>query len=718
MRSRPVEPDPVPAWKLLVTAHECKNLRREKATVAFGAGRGIADRSRHDTVWVTEEAPRPVRHPFVKGLPALKPDLSVIVPCYNEGERLASTLGEIREFTTRAPEPAGRIEWIFVDDGSSDETLQLLEDHALDWPDIRIVALPTNRGKGAAITAGDRVACAPIRAFTDCDLSTPLSALGALPRLFGEFGADLVIGSRHTPWSRLVQPQPPLRRMAGRMFSFVMAHFHRSAFTDTQCGFKAWTREFSNSVVQQIDEPGWSFDLEMIGRAEAQQSRTVELPVAWADREGSKVRAAVDGPRMLRDGVEFWLRYMPRTFLALGLLLAVIFVFQGLDWPNDVTVYHEAWTNAALRRLDDLYTPERTVQGGYYYSPLFALLGVPLAHLPSRATALLYIVLEGGLLGASLVILKRWTRYQTGRTSLGVVFWLTFFLAFLNTALGQFHQGNVSLPIFFLCLMSGYSYLFGHRRLSAAWLALAINIKVFPAFLVGFALLRRDWRFCAWIAGFLVVLYLAPALYFGWDANLQLHREFLTVLSGYGPENDMARMVYQSLPTAFYRVALNLGEDQAIFALRTGQALVVAAATLVWWTFRNRLDTDWILVYSFFLALTAQFLPYSWIPSMGFFYAPLTLITMHGWAVRNSWPYSSSLLGFLLLYSLSTEFILGRPLNDAVEYASIPTLGIWVLLVGAYVYWTRGSGPGSRPDSHFPTLPDIAPNGNLRGGGS
>ena len=677
---------------------------------------GIADRHRHDTVWITDEARRPVSDLFAKGQPALKPDLSVIVPCYNEGERLAATLGEIREFSGRAPGLAGGIEWIFVDDGSSDDTLQLLEDNAAVVANFRILALPANRGKGAAIVAGDRIARAPIRAFTDCDLATPLSALEALPRLFREHGAELVIGSRHTPWSRLIQPQPPLRRLAGRLFSFVMAHFHRSAFTDTQCGFKAWSAEFSSSVVQQIEEGGWSFDLEMIGRAEARQARILELPVAWTDSEGSKVRASVDGPRMLLDGVGYWLRFTPRVILGLGLLVAVIFVFQGLDWPNDVTVYHEAWTNAALRRLDDLYTPERTGQGGYYYSPLFALLGVPLAHLPSRATALLYIVVEGGLLGASLVILKRWTRYQAGRTSLGVVFWLTFLLAFLNTALGQFHQANVSLPIFFLCLMSGYSYLFGHRRLSAAWLALAINIKVFPAFLVGFALLRRDWRFCGWLAGFLVLLYLAPALYFGWDANLQLHREFLTVLAGYGPENDMARMVYQSLPTAFYRFALNLGEDQALLALRTGQALVVAAATLVWWTFRNRLDTHWILVYSFFLALTAQFLPYSWIPSMGFFYAPLTLITMHGWAVRRRWPYSAALVGFLLLYSLSTEFILGRPLNDAVEYASIPTLGIWILLVGAFAYWTRGCGPGSRPDSHFPALPDIAPNGNLRGG--
>jgi MFS family permease len=280
--------------------------------------------------------------------------------------------------------------------------------------------------------------------------------------------------------------------------------------------------------------------------------------------------------------------------------------------------------------------------------------------------------------------------------------------------LGQFHQGAVSLPIFFLCLMSGYSYLFGHRVLSAAWLALAINIAVFPAFLLGFALLRRDWRFCAWVAGFLTLLILAPAVYFGWGANLQLHREFLTALPGNGSENDLARTVYQSLPAAFYRISLSASEGYAMLAMRAGQFIVVAAAIVVWWRFRQRLNTEWVLVYSFFLALTAQFLPHSWSPGIGFFYAPLALVTMHGWATRSRWPYSASLVGFLLLFSLSTEFVLGRRLNDLLGYASIPTLGIWILLTGSFVFWTRQPAPGSHAGSHFPSLPDLTPSGNLR----
>ncbi|MEJ2549003.1 MAG: glycosyltransferase [Gemmatimonadota bacterium] len=257
------------------------------------------------------------------------PDLSVIIPCYNEGDRLGGTFDAIRTFASGTTEFTAGIEWIFVDDGSTDATLALIEEHAASEAGSRVVTLPANKGKGAAVAAGDSVARAPIRAFTDCDLSTPLASLEELPRLFEEFGADLVIGSRHTPWSRVVRAQPLLRRLAGRLFSFVMAHFHRSSFTDTQCGFKAWNEEFSRSVVQRLDEAGWSFDLELIGRAESLQSRIVELPVAWTDSSGSKVRAAVDGPRMLRDGVQFWLRYTPRTILALGFLAALFVLVRA-----------------------------------------------------------------------------------------------------------------------------------------------------------------------------------------------------------------------------------------------------------------------------------------------------------------------------------------------------------------------------------------------------
>jgi len=468
--------------------------------------------------------------------------------------------------------------------------------------------------------------------------------------------------------------------MAGRLFSFVMSHFHRSAFTDTQCGFKAWHEKFSRSVVQRLEDRGWSFDLEMIGRAEQEQATILELPVDWTDRDGSKVRAAVDGPRMLRKGMKYWLRFMPRAMLGLGLIAAVVCAFLALEWPS----------------------------ADGYYSPLFAVLGVPFSFMSMTASRVGFALVEFALLGATLVMIKRWARYRLGRTTLGVVFWLTFYLAFLNTVFGQFQQGSLSLLIFYLCLLSGYSYVFNHRALSAFWLSLAININIFPLFLLGLAILRRDWRFLGYASAFLLLSVLIPALYFGWDANWELHREFLAVLSEYGLENDPGAVQYQSLPSALFRVASLVGVDPRL-AMQAGQLLVVAAATAVWWRFRRRLGTEWIVVYSFFLALTAQFLPYSWIPSMGFFYAPLVLLTIQGWSAERRWPYSVPLVALLALYSLTSEAFLGRELNDLLAFWSIPTVGIWVFLFGAWTYWTRRLETAPDPDSHFPDLAHFMP---------
>ncbi len=634
--------------------------------------------------------------------------LSVIIPCYNEASRLTGTLTSIQEFMSRSTVfDDGDIEWIFVDDGSSDGTRALIEHYAAEHPHVTCLSLPENRGKGAAVQAGDRIAGAEIRAFTDCDLASPLAALEDIQRLFADSGPDLVIASRHTPWSHLAKPQPWSRMAAGRLFSFVIAHLHRSAFTDTQCGLKAWHAGFSKSVVQRLDDRGWSFDLEMISRAEAQGATIAELPIVWSDREGSKVRMLVDGPIMLRKGLSYYVRYSSRTLKVLTLATVALCVNGALNSSNDFLIYYEAWQRTRSFALEDLYTPERTTQGGYYYSPLFAVLGVPFAMVSPIVATVGYIVLQFGMLSTSLILLKRWTRYSLGPLSPQVLLWATFLFLFLNTLMGQFQSGNISLPIFLLCFLSGYSYLFRHRFLSAFWLGLAINIKIFPIFLLGFAILQRDWRFLAYVLALLAALVVTPSLYFGWDVNWQLHHEFLQTLTGYGAENYYGRDTFQSLPSALFRLATRLGQSTEV-ALLMGQLIVVAAATTVWWTFRNRMRSDWILVYSFFLAFTAQFVPSSWIHHMGFFYAPLVLVTMHGWATRRRWPYSAAFAVFFVTYGLTAPGLVGQTVNNFLENWSIPTAGIWVFLVAAYLYWRKellaSPGTTSRPTD----LPHLA----------
>ncbi len=292
-----------------------------------------------------------------------------------------------------------------------------------------------------------------------------------------------------------------------------------------------------------------------------------------------------------------------------------------------------------------------------------------------------FVLLEFALLAASLILLKRWTRYRVGQISLSIVFWLTFLALFLDTVLGQFHAGDVSLPIFFLCFLSGYSYLFRHKLLSAFWLGLAIDIGVFPVFLLGLAILQRDWRFLGYVFALLALFAVAPTLFFGWDGNWQLHRAFLAELAGHGPE----------------------------IAMRAAQVAAVGAAILVWWTFRRHMQSEWIVVYSFFLAFTAQIVPSSWVDQPGFFYAPLVLLTMTGWATHRRWPYSAAVAVLFCTWSLSAEGILGRDLNHLLEHWSVPTIGVWVFLVAAYVWWRRELQSGGKFGGHPPPLPHLAP---------
>jgi len=615
--------------------------------------------------------------------------LSVIVPCYNEARRLADSLAQIREFVSRSTVfDEGDIEWIFVDDGSVDDTAAILAREVADQPHFRYMTLARNLGKGAAVQAGDRIARAEIRAFTDCDLASPLTTLEDIPRVFAEWRPDLVLASRHTPWSLLAERQPWARFVGGRLFSFVMAHCHRSAFTDTQCGLKAWSAGFSARVVQRLEDSGWSFDLEMISRAEAQQATILELPIVWSDREGSKVRALIDGPRMVARGLRYYFKYSPRILTIATALTAALCILAATRWRNDFIIYYDAWLRTRLLDLADLYTPERQFQGGYYYSPLFAALGAPITLVSPIVATIGHVVVQFGLVSTSLILVKRWTRYQLGRVSLSVALWVTVLLLFLNTLMGQFENGNVSLLIFFLCFLSGYTYLFRRKLLSASLLGLAINIKVFPVFLLGFATLQRDRRFLAYCLVVLLLLMVAPVLYFGWDVNWQLHGEFLSALGRYGAQNDYARVEYQSLPSALFRLATHLGVDAGL-ALRAGQLVVVAAATIVWWTFRHRMRSDWIVVFSFFLAFTAQFVPSSWVHHMGFYYAPLAVLTLQGWARQRRWPYAATFVLFFLAYAASAQGVVGRPVNDFLEYWSIPTLGIWVFLVGAFAYWRQ-----------------------------
>jgi len=232
-----------------------------------------------------------------------KPYLSIILPAYNEEERLPQTLARIISYF------AGREDYeiIIVDDGSTDATLALARNYAAEHPQIRVVTNGVNRGKGYSVRHGLLVARGRIRLFSDSDLSTPIEET---PKLLArlEEGFDVAIGSRYSPDAELVRPQPLYRRILRLGFNLLVRLITGLCYYDTQCGFKALTEESAAVIAPRLSIPGFGFDPELLWIAERFGLRVAEVGVKWFDDRRSKVRPLRDAWRMFLDLIRIRLR--------------------------------------------------------------------------------------------------------------------------------------------------------------------------------------------------------------------------------------------------------------------------------------------------------------------------------------------------------------------------------------------------------------------------
>lgn len=222
------------------------------------------------------------------------PELSVVVPAFNEAARLEECVRELAAFLAAQARPW---ELIIVDDGSTDGTRELLDRLAAVTPGVAPLHLERNRGKGAALREGFRRARGRWIVFTDCDLSTPP---GEIPAAVGHLkaGHDVVIGSRALPDSRLPVPQPLGRRAAGRAFNAAVRVLLGLPFADTQCGFKAFSARAAAHLAAVGAVDGFTFDVEWLLLARRAGWSVVEFPITWSDRAHSTVRLASHAPRM------------------------------------------------------------------------------------------------------------------------------------------------------------------------------------------------------------------------------------------------------------------------------------------------------------------------------------------------------------------------------------------------------------------------------------
>ncbi len=218
-------------------------------------------------------------------------EVSIVIPCRNEEARLPRTLEALSAHLGGTPYSS---EVVVVVEKSTDSTATMAQEFALQDPRFRVIANPVARGKGFAVKTGMLSAEGAVVFFMDADLSVPLRFIDEfLPEFAG--GADVVIGSRQHPRSVIVRSQPFARVLAGRAFNLCLRLCGATRSKDTQCGFKAFRKDFAHGVFSKLESDAFGFDVEALALADALGARIVERPVEWCDAPGTKVRALKDG---------------------------------------------------------------------------------------------------------------------------------------------------------------------------------------------------------------------------------------------------------------------------------------------------------------------------------------------------------------------------------------------------------------------------------------
>lgn len=223
--------------------------------------------------------------------------LSLVIPAYDEVDRLPRTLERVRGYLDAIDE---EYEVIVVDDGSRDGTAAAAEAIAEHWPRLRVLRLPENQGKGSAIRAGMLAARGDLRAFSDADLSTPIEEMARLRAHLGG-RCHVAIASRAAPGARIEHHQERRRELMGKTYNRLIRLLVLPGIRDTQCGFKLFTAEAAVACFQPLRTKGFGFDVEVLLRARRHGWTIAEVPVRWRHVEASRVHPVRDASRMLLD---------------------------------------------------------------------------------------------------------------------------------------------------------------------------------------------------------------------------------------------------------------------------------------------------------------------------------------------------------------------------------------------------------------------------------
>jgi len=228
------------------------------------------------------------------------PELSIVIPAYNEEKRLGRTLARIRDYFAGLAPGLDGIEIVIVDDGSADGTARVAQEWAREMPAVRLVSNGENRGKGYSVRNGMLAARGRVALFTDADLSSPIEESGKLLDALAA-GNDIAIGSRALDRSLIAVHQSRVRELAGMIFNGFVRILMGLRFHDTQCGFKAFARERCRIIFEQQRIERFGFDPEILFLARRHGLRAAEVPVRWAHDPATKIHMLRDSLLMFSD---------------------------------------------------------------------------------------------------------------------------------------------------------------------------------------------------------------------------------------------------------------------------------------------------------------------------------------------------------------------------------------------------------------------------------
>jgi dolichyl-phosphate beta-glucosyltransferase len=224
------------------------------------------------------------------------PELSIIIPAYNEELRLPATLDRLAAFL---PTLGSETEVLVVDDGSKDRTAAVGEGYQAKIPNLRVVANGVNRGKGYSVRHGMLEARGRNVLFTDADLSAPIEEAPKLLEALKNY--DVAIGSRALDRNLIEVHESPFREFAGIVFNTIVRTVLWLPFVDTQCGFKAFRREPCRILFEQQRIERFGFDPELLYLARHHGLPATEIPVRWAHSPATKVNMMRDSVQMFVD---------------------------------------------------------------------------------------------------------------------------------------------------------------------------------------------------------------------------------------------------------------------------------------------------------------------------------------------------------------------------------------------------------------------------------